>query len=232
MLQKQKYVVHTTLQDPNHTQPVDFLSNRPDQDEILQVHPRYKIQNVRDGVNLRVYLINHLYQQLLKKGVYKKNIIFISLHGDALHKSLQGAMVYYPDHRIRRKAFGIHRAIYQKRQEYVRRITFSKSANKQSEMLSKSFGKAVIDAFRHQGLPTHQTSAVRGYHIRNGKKSLPAVLRYSKILTSVLIEVANLNNAKDRKSVLQASIRQKMAKSVVQAIRNHYLELGTLMAKL
>ena len=122
---------------------------------------------------MRVYLVNHIFHKLKKKKVPKKNILFISLHGDALHSSLRGAMVYYPDRRLRRGMFGLKHKIYRKRKEYNPSLTYKPSDNLYSEKLSKSFGKIVINEFRKSKLPTHRvSSAVRGYLYRKGRKTL------------------------------------------------------------
>jgi len=80
-------------------------------------------------------------------------------------------------------------------------------------------------------LPTHRGRTVRGYFYRRGKKSLPAVLRYSKVPTSILVEVANLKNLKDRRSLLKSQTRQKMAEALVHSIGQHYQQNEALIAR-
>ena len=182
---------------------------------------------------MRVYLVNHLFHKLKKKKVPKENILFISLHGDALHSSLRGAMVYYPDSRFRRGMFGLKNKIYRKRKEYNPSLTFKQSENKYSEKLSKSFGKIIINEFRKLNLPTHRvSSAVRGYLYRKGKKTLPAILRYSKVPTSVLVEIANLNNTQDRRSLLKSKSRQKIAIAITNSVVSNFGSASGLVAKL
>ena len=38
---------------------------------------------------MRVFLVNHIYLKLRKKGVPSDRIVLISVHGDALHASLR-----------------------------------------------------------------------------------------------------------------------------------------------
>ena len=232
LFKKQGIIVHPTLADPNQKQPIRYLSHRHDRDEHLLVTPRYLTRNARIGVNMRVYLVNHIFKQLRKKKVPSENILFISLHGDALHSSLSGAMVYFPDSRLRRGRFNLSSKIYRKRKEYSTKLTFKPRDNKYSEKLSKSFGKVIIDEFRELKLRTHRvSSAVRGYLYRKGKKTLPAVLRYSMVPTSVLVEIANLNNRLDRRDLLKSKTRQKIAKAITNSVTTHFDRSSGLVAQ-
>ena len=233
LLKNHGIIVHNTLADPNQKKPIRFLSHKHDKDEQLLVTPRYLNRNPRTGANMRVYLVNHIFHKLKKKKVPKKNILFISLHGDALHSSLRGAMVYYPDRRLRRGMFGLKNKIYRQRKEYNPSLTFKPSDNLYSEKLSKSFGKIVINEFRKLKLPTHRvSSAVRGYLYRKGRKTLPAVLRYSKVPTSVLVEIANLNNKHDRRSLLKSKSRQQIALAISNSVVANFGRTSGLVAKL
>ncbi len=233
LLKKRGIIVHNTLADPNQKKPIRFLSHKHDKDEHLLVTPRYLNRNARTAANMRVYLVNHIFQKLKNKKVPKENILFISLHGDALHSSLRGAMVYFPDKRFRKSVFGLKHKIYRKRKEYNPNLTFRKNDNTYSEKLSKSFGKIIINEFRKLKLPTHRvSSAVRGYLYRKGKKTLPAILRYSKVPTSVLVEIANLNNKYDRRSLLKSKSRQKIALAISNSVVTNFGRTSGLVAKL
>ena len=232
LFKKQGIIVHPTLADPNQKQPIRYLSHRHDRDEHLLVTPRYLTRNARIGVNMRVYLVNHIFKQLRKKKVPSENILFISLHGDALHSSLSGAMVYFPDSRLRRGSFNLSSKIYRKRKEYSTKLTYNPRDNKYSEKLSKSFGKVIINQFRKLRLRTHRvSSAVRGYLYRKGIKTLPAVLRYSKVPTSVLVEIANLNNRLDRRDLLKSKTRQQIAKAITNSVTAHFDRSSGLVAQ-
>ena len=232
LFKRQGIIVHPTLADPNQKQPIRYLSRSHDRDEHLLVTPRYLTRNARIGVNMRVYLVNHIFKQLRKKKVPSENILFISLHGDALHSSLSGAMVYYPDHRLRRGRFILSSKIYRKRKEYISKLTYNPRDNKYSEKLSKSFGKVIINQFRKLRLRTHRvSSAVRGYLYRKGIKTLPAVLRYSKVPTSVLVEIANLNNRLDRRDLLKSKTRQQIAKAITNSVTAHFDRSSGLVAQ-
>ena len=232
LFKKLGIIVHPTLADPNQKQPIRYLSRSHDRDEHLLVTPRYLTRNARIGVNMRVYLVNHIFKNLRKKKVPSENILFISLHGDALHSSLSGAMVYYPDSRLRRGRFNLSSKIYRKRKEYISKLTFKPHDNKYSEKLSKSFGKVIINQFRKLRLRTHRvSSAVRGYLYRKGIKTLPAVLRYSKVPTSVLVEIANLNNRLDRRDLLKSKTRQQIAKAITNSVTAHFDRSSGLVAQ-
>ena len=215
------YKVHPTLKDPNQSKPRKHLKTR-DRDEILLVHPAYNLANSGVGVNFRVYLANYIYKKLLKQKVPKENIVFMSLHGDARHKSLRGAMVFYPDSRLRMKVFDLQKNIYRRRKEYKKEISFSQKENLQVAAASKSFGETLIQTLQTANVLTHKPRALRSYHYRNGERTLPAILRYSKVPISVLVEVANLTNPQDRRNILKAKNRQKIADALVQGIQNHF----------
>ena len=232
LLKKEGVIVHPTLADPNQRKPVRFLSHRHDKDEQLLVTPRYSARNSRVGANMRVYLVNHLYKKLRKQKVPPENILFISLHGDSLHSSLRGVMVYYPDQRLRRGSFRLRNKIYRSIKEYDSKLTFHTKDNRYSEKLSKSFGKIIIDQFRKRKLSTHGgSSPVRGYLYRKGKKTLPAILRYNKVPTSVLVEIANLNNRLDRIALLKSKTRQQIAIAISNSVYAHFGRSSGLVAK-
>jgi len=230
-LKKSGFVVHETVRDKSQSGPVKYLSEKVDRDEELLVSPRYDLGSARVGVNMRVFLVNHIYLKLRKQGVPSDQIVLISVHGDALHASLRGAMIYYPDRRVRSRAFGVIKSVYTKRKEYIRRVTFNKDDNQLSEKYSKELGKTLIHSFRDAKWVTHRNNTVRGYIIRRGKKSLPAILRYSKIPTSILVEVANLNNSQDRRLVLNYRNRQKIADAMVNGLESHFRGSKGLLAR-
>lgn len=222
MLEKQKYQVHMTLQDPNQKTPVNKLSTRKDEDERILVNPPYILRSANTGINMRIYLVNDIYNRLIKKKVPKRNIVLLSLHGDALHKSLRGATVYFPDARLRKEIFNLSHKIYRKRKEFRRRLRYPVRSNSQAAIISKNFGKKVIQSFKNAGLKTHRSFAVRGYYYRKGERTLPGILRYSQIPTSVLVEVGNLNNVHDRANLRRASYRESIASALADSINSQF----------
>jgi len=218
-----RFVVHSTVLDPNQQNPVSQLTNHKDHDEVLLVHPQYQMKSAKISVNMRVFLVNHIYENLVKnKKIPRENIILMSIHGDALHPSLRGTTVYFPDPRLRRAEFKINRRVYRRRREYRKLIRFTYRNNLLCGKLSSGFGKTIIEVFKTNQLPVHRSTPVRGYYYRSGKRTLPAILSYSSIPTSVLVEVANLHNLKDRRSVLDPQYRQRIADALALSVRQHF----------
>ncbi|MCP4757382.1 MAG: LysM peptidoglycan-binding domain-containing protein [Proteobacteria bacterium] len=223
LLKARNYVVHATLKDPNQPRPIKWLAVKKDEDEILQVHPSYDIRNVKVGVNMRVYLVNHIYHDLVyRQKVPSSNILLMSLHADALHSSLRGVSVYFPDRRLRVPNFNLTHRVYRRRREYRRNIRFGDWETRRAAKLSAALGKNIIQTCSRNHMRTLNSLSVRGYYYRRGKRTLPAILRYSKVPTSVLVEVGNLNNRQDRSDLLQADFRQRIAATLVDSIKNHF----------
>jgi N-acetylmuramoyl-L-alanine amidase len=221
LLEAKRYNVHYTLKSPQRLEPAGRLIAIKHDDDVILVNPPYRIKSPRTAVNMRVFLINDLYERLRRRQIPPQNIILISVHGDILHQSLSGAMVYYADPRLREYAFKLQHGLYRQRQEYRPQLIFPNRDNHLAAKLSATFGKAIIGTFAEQGLKVQTNVPLRGYYYRKGIKTLPAVLRYSPIPTSVLIEVANLNNVHDRRSVLDERYRQRLAEGLALSIANH-----------
>ncbi len=221
ILERSQFKVYQTVKDANQKQPVHKLQTTKDRDEFLLVNPNYNLTSSKISINFRIYLINYLYHQLVKKGVPKDNIIFISLHADALHSSLRGATIYYPDAELKVPEFRTLKRIYTKRKEFASRIKFQKIDNYYQAQKSLFFAKKMIKNLKSAHIKIHKNSPIRSYYYRHGKKSLPGVLRYSKIPISILIEIANLKNRQDRHNMLQPVQREKMARSIANAIKEY-----------
>ncbi|MBT4286428.1 MAG: LysM peptidoglycan-binding domain-containing protein [Deltaproteobacteria bacterium] len=225
LLKQKRINTYPILLDPNQEKPIARLAVKKDEDELILVHPRYNIRSAKAGINMRVYLINHLYQQLInQKKIPKSNIILISIHGDALHSALSGATVYYPDYRLRVPEFKKSNRVYRIRKEYQKSIRYYFKEGINNAKSSKKFGEKVIQSFRKNKLNVHKSFAVRGYYYRKGIRTLPAVLRYSKVPVSVLVEVGNLNNKNDRNKLLKDSFRQQVAKSIAESVEGYFNE--------
>ena len=213
---------YPTVEDPGATRPVERLSTRAMGGERVRVNPPYKMRSSKVAVNMRIFLINALYRRLTQKeGVDPENVVLISLHGDALAPTLRGAMVYYPDHRLRVGEFYPKGRVYRLRAEAVPgRLFFRRADNRIAEVLSRDFGERIIRDFKARGLGAAHRRAVRPYYYRKGERTLPGVLRYSQVPTSVLVEVANLNNRAERLSLLKGARRQRIARALAAALTN------------
>jgi N-acetylmuramoyl-L-alanine amidase len=225
LLKKRNINVYPILSDPNQKKPITNLSVKKDEDEVILVNPNYNIRSAKAGVNMRVLLINYLYQKLIhQKKVPKSNVILISIHGDALHSALSGATVYFPDYRLRVPEFKKNNRVYRKRKEYQKSIRYYFKESVQNAKSSRKFGETVIKVFKANQLNVHKSFAVRGYYYRKGIRTLPAILRYSKVPVSVLVEVGNLNNRNDRNKLLKNSFRQQIAKSIADSVEGFFNE--------
>ena len=212
--------VYPTVEDPSHNRPVEKLSTRAIGRERVRVTPPYEMKSSKVAVNMRVYLINAIFRRLTRKlGVDPKRVVLLSLHGDALAPSMRGAMAYYPDRRLRVGEFYPRGRVYRIRSEAVPgRLFFRQADNRAAEQLSRDFGERVIRSFVDHRLGAAHRRAVRPYYYRNGVRTLPGVLRYSQVPTSVLVEVGNLNNRAERLALLKGSTRQRVARALADAL--------------
>jgi N-acetylmuramoyl-L-alanine amidase len=220
LLQPRGFEVHLTVNDPKHQYPMARLSTAALGAEQVRVNPPYRMASARVAVNMRVFLVNALYRQLTERqGVAPEHVVLVSIHGDALAPTLRGAMVYYPDHRLRRREFSPHGRVYSLRREAVpSQILFHPADNRSAEDSSRGFGEQVVQSLRALHLGVSPRKPVRSYYYRDGERTLPGVLRYSPVPTSVLVEVANLNNRADRLAMLDADSRQRVAQALAAAL--------------
>ena len=221
LLKRQGFRVYPTLDDPANPTPNNTLSVKALGREEVRVTPPYRIASAKVGVNMRIYFINALYRRLTRKmGVSPDNVVLLSIHGDALAPTLRGAMVYYPDRRLRAREFQPRGRVYRIRQEAVPGLLHFRIAdNRVAEEMSRDFAGTIAGAFKERRLGVSRRKPVRSYYYREGERTLPGVLRYSHVPTSVLVEVANLNNTADRRAMLQARSRQKVAAGLATALQ-------------
>lgn len=219
LLKDKGYEVYPTVEDREGDYPMRRLSTKALGPEQVRVTPPYRMTSARVAVNMRVFFINSLFRRLTRRGVPPEHVVLVSIHGDALAPTLRGAMVYYPDHRLRVHEFYPRGRVYTVRKEAVpTQIFFRTADNRAAETYSRDFGAQIVNAFRESGLGVSHRKAVRPYYYRNGERTLPGVLRYSLVPTSVLVEVANLNNVHDRRAMLDARSRQRVAEALTAAL--------------
>lgn len=164
--------------------------------------PPYGLDDPQKGVNLRWKMANQKMAELKKKGVPPENVVFLSIHADALHPSVRGATIYIP---------GATYAKAPSRKEALR-----------AEALSKALAEGTIDSLYRSGVAIHPYQPIRNRIIRTRRYWLPAVLKMNYIPTKLLVEVANLNNPQDREAIATQAFRQTFAESVMDALVSFY----------
>ncbi len=186
--------------------------------------PPYELEDAVAGVNFRWYLANSVLRKVERGGGSEDRTVFVSLHADSLHPAVRGLMVYIPGEKFLQGTYGKTGEPYASRREVreAPRVSFSRKERMQSEGMSRDFAERVVAAFRAEGLPLHDFQPVRRNVIRGGREWVPAILRYNRIPTRVLVEVCNLNNPDDRKLLVTAAYRDKVARALVSALVDFY----------
>ncbi|MDQ7066102.1 MAG: N-acetylmuramoyl-L-alanine amidase [candidate division KSB1 bacterium] len=220
ILQARGVTVYTTIHDSHdNNQPKNSRKLANGTREYVNTTPRYLISDPRVSVNLRVYLVHSIYRKLKRMGVKDRDIYFVSLHLDHRHPSLRGAMIYYPYRKMRKPQFRPPGRIYKKYKE-SRNVTlhFDSSEIKRSEAYSYRFSLDLKRSLKSKRIPVQKERPIRPFVILRNRKYIPAVIRYSKVPTSVLIEVVNMANRHDRANISDYRFRQRVAEAIAAAI--------------
>ena len=180
------------------------------------------------AVNLRWYLANSVYRRLVKQGTDPDKIVFVSLHADARHPSLRGAMVYVPGSDYRTGTMGYSSSSYLRFKEVREqpRVTFSPRDRLRSEAVSRKLADAIVRSLKRGDLPVQPYQPIRERVIRGRKIWLPAVLKGNAVPTKVLIEMVNLNNVDDAALLGRAADRDRLAKALAAALADHFGQGG------
>ena len=186
--------------------------------------PPYELEDSVAGVNFRWYLANSVLRRAEKDGGSEDRTVFVSLHADSLHPAVRGLMVYVPGEKFLRGSYGKSGAPYDSRREVreAPQVSFTRRERIQSEGMSRDFAERIVGAFRAAGLPLHDFQPVRQNVIRGGREWVPAILRYNRIPTRVLVEVCNLNNPEDRQLLVTPAFRDRVARALVSALVDFY----------
>jgi N-acetylmuramoyl-L-alanine amidase len=228
LMQQTSAQVVMTMEDMSQKfTPHDGKFTQVDWDEEILTHPRHRSTDsasVKVSINLRYYLANSVYRQHRRDGKDDEQIMFISLHADALHASVRGAMVYIPGERFRRARYGNSGRVYNRYREVKEKpyVSFSRAERLRSMGLSRTFAETILDSFRKHDLVIHANKPIRD-HIVNGRKIyVPAVLRNNEIPIKVLVEVSNIGNTKDARLLKSPEHRDQMAAALKDAILTYY----------
>lgn len=193
-------------------------------DHVLLTTPNYDLNDPVVGVNLRWYLSNAIYRRVIRT-VAPEKVVFLSLHADSLHPSLKGAMVYIPGERhVRDLSFEKSGGVYLARAEFREQPSVSHSAEEafEAEAFSNRFAESLMSSFRREGLEVHPFDPVREHVVREKREWVPAVLRYNKVPTRVLVEVCNIANPEDLGRLRTARWRSDAARALAEGIISHY----------
>jgi N-acetylmuramoyl-L-alanine amidase len=217
-----------TVQDLSQKdRPHDGPFTQIDRDEEVLTHPRHRATDsasVAVGVNLRAFLASSVYRAQRDAGRDDEEIIFISIHADALHPSVRGAMVYVPGERFRRGRYGASGQTYRRYREVREKpyVSFSRSERLRSEGLSRKFAADILEAFRGKDLAIHADKPIRDHIVRKGRSWIPAVIRGNQVPTKILLEVANIGNAKDAQLLKSHEHRDQIAEALLAALLSYY----------
>ncbi len=199
-----------------------------DGNKVVQTTPPYYNDDAKVSANLRWYLANDIYKHERAAGVGERNVLFTSIHCDALHREMQGTMVYVPGAAHRRESETPNGHDYSQYAEArgARASSCTDAQALRDEAMSRVFAETLVGALRAHK-PTVQVHD-SGDPVRNvirqkgGKAYVPTVLRNNCVPTKVLIETANMNNAEDRANLADPKWRQSFAEAYVDALRRHY----------
>ncbi len=225
LLEARGHKVYPLVRDVQQTRPEDTLSMAKLGKEELLTTPPYPMNSVHVAVNLRVYLVDAIYRRLIQQGVPPEQIVLLSIHGDALAPTLRGAMIYYPDFRLRTPEFAPRGRPYRARNEArAHLIRFDDPGNRTAQAASQGLAALVLQQLDAQQVRVSRRKSLRSFYYRDGVRTLPAVLRYSRVPQSILVEVANLNNPEDRRELLLGSARQRVAQGLAAAVDAYRLQ--------
>jgi N-acetylmuramoyl-L-alanine amidase len=194
------------------------------QAEVLLTDPPFPLLEPYVSVNLRWYLTNSYFRRLVAEGSDPLKIVFTSLHADARHPGLGGAMIYVPGEEYRRSRYGYSGPVYARTREVREKpyVSFTRSERERSEGLSRQFARTLVTSFRDHEVAVHPYDPIRERIIRKRRSWVPAVLRCSEVPVEVLIEVSNLSNVADSRLIADPVYRRRVAEAYVDALHRYY----------
>jgi N-acetylmuramoyl-L-alanine amidase len=226
--------VHMLVKDEEHGYRVfDARRLARNQRETLQTTPPFSLSDkrrIRPGVNMRWYLANSIFGDLTgKRGVASEKVVFLSIHADALHRSVSGAMVYVPGARFRGGNHRVRGSIYRKYEEWSgRSVRFTRTQRLRDEKISKRLASAIVAGFHAEKLPVHDDRPIRDHVVRRSRRTrrtqryVPAVIRGNAVPAKALVELVNLSNPADARLLADPDGRERMARAIVGGLRDFY----------
>ncbi len=189
--------------------------------EKIMTHPAYQIKDTQIALNLRWLLANDIFTQSIKSKQSNESILFTSFHADCLHEDVKGMMIYTPGADYYQGNCQLTDSHYKQYRESRSGLKFkiSRGDRLRAEGYSHQFANCITQMCRKLKIPMHSNQPVRKYIIRSRNPWVPAVLKYCRIPTRVLIELANLKNTQDRENLRNPMYRQKIAEAYVESVR-------------
>ncbi|HEX6852200.1 MAG TPA: N-acetylmuramoyl-L-alanine amidase [Candidatus Polarisedimenticolaceae bacterium] len=220
-----------TLDDPTKAAPSKSDALERNLDASVATSPRFvpgEDGESSTGVHLRWYLANAIYRRALADGTDRDRVVFVSLHADARHPGLRGAMVYVPGARYREGRHGSSskRLLAYREVREQPTITFTRKERLRSEAVSRRLADRIVASFREERLPVQAFQPVRERVIRGRRDWLPAVLRGNAVPSKVLIEMVNLTNPDDAALIGKAANRERLAVALADALETHLRASG------
>jgi N-acetylmuramoyl-L-alanine amidase len=204
--------------------PIDRDRLRRNRREVVTTRPPYAPTDATRSLNLRCFLANYHVREWERKGGDRARCLLVSIHADALHHSVRGTMIYYPDTRYTNETFSkAGEAFYLGFQEVKTlkgRCSFPLDERKRAEASSRALGEQILSKLREGRFPVHQNLPLRG-SIRRQTRFVPAILKFTWPQHKALVEVLNLNNVEDRKLMTSYRWRQNYAEYLSRALTDH-----------
>ncbi len=192
--------------------------------------PPYKIGDTTVATHLRWYLANSIHRKAVQRSNDPQKTVFLSIHADALHRTMRGAMAYIPATGLTRGKYTKSGTVYTLRREVREQPTveFSWKERVQSEGLSRQLAREILASFKRHDLRVHREPAIRDRVIRCRRCNpwVPAVVRRNAVPAKLLLEVSNLNNPEDRRLLQTRAFRQQAAEAIVDGILRYYGQSG------
>lgn len=174
------------------------------------------------SVHLRWVLANDRFRQFIQKKGDARKTLFLSFHADSLHPSARGSMVYVPGAALVPARFTLGGRAAKVAERRGAAVSFSDKEKLQGEARSRQFAELLLKSLQRRRLPVHANRPLRNVIHRDGRKWIPAVVRYSTAATKVLVEAANLTNERDAADLKDPAFRERYADAVVEAIQAYY----------
>jgi len=221
--QKTRAKVYITLKDPSQGYtPSARRTFEHDTDEYVLVTPPHNPYESNVSANLRWLLGNSIIRKEMNKKMSREKMIFISIHCNSLKSSMRGMMIYIPGAQYYsgiEKVTGADYSIYKEWKEHQPK-TWTLSQRIDAEARSRTFAQILLATAKKNNIAINYNGSPIRNVIRKSKSHVfvPSILRNTDIPTKVLIECVNLNNPQDLRNASDPEWRQKMAKTIADAL--------------